>query len=417
MAEQRADVVVVGAGPAGLAAASCAAERGKRVIVLDDSPRPGGQIWRHRSQDSLPAVARTWLTRFERSGATLWSGATVVDLVAGAVQGEREGRPFSINTAAIILCVGARELFLPFPGWTLPGVVGVGGGQALLKAGTNVRGQRVVIAGSGPLILPVAAAMAKAGAKVVSICEQAPFSRLASFALTLWRSPAKVLEAMRYRAAFAGTRFHTGRWIVRANGDDRVRDAVLTDGSREYTIPCDVLCAGFGLVPATELPRLAECALDDDGNVRVDELQQTTQPGIYCAGETTGLGGVDAALVEGQIAGYAAAAATHLARPLFAERDRQKQFAQQLKHSFALRDELRSLATADTIVCRCEDVRFAQLEPCGSLREAKLYTRAGMGPCQGRVCGAALHYQFGWSADTVRVPAAAASVGVLADHV
>lgn len=414
MAEYHADIIVIGAGPAGIAAAASAAESGRRVIVLDESPRAGGQIWRHRARGSLPTNARRWLQRFDRSGAQLLSGTTVVDIVTGAVTAERNGETIHARADAIILCVGARELFLPFPGWTLPGVVGVGGGQALLKAGTAVRGKRAVIAGTGPLLLPVAAAFANAGASVRLVADQAPAGRLVSFGLGLWRSPAKILDAALYRSAFVRTKYALGTWVTRANGDDAVREVVVTDGRKTRTLECDLLCVGYNLVPSVELPRLAGCGLDEHGCVIVDELQQTTQPGIYCAGETTGLGGVDSALVEGQIAGHSAAGVTARAARLFSARDSHRGFARRLKQTFELREELRSLPDADTIVCRCEDVRFSQLAACSSQREAKLHTRAGMGPCQGRICGAALRHQFGWNPDTVRNPVAPAAVNTLA---
>lgn len=414
MAEYQADIIVIGAGPAGLAAASCAAESGRRVLVLDESPRAGGQIWRHRKRESLPGAARQWLERFDRSGARLLGGTTVVDIAGSTVIAERDGETVIARGDAIILCVGARELFLPFPGWTLPGVVGVGGGQALLKAGTAVRDKRVVIAGTGPLLLPVAAAFANYGASVQLVADQAPFARLFSFGLGLWRSPAKLIDAARYRAAFARTSYANGTWVTRASGDHAVREVEVTDGGRTRTIACDMLCVGYNLVPSVELPRLAGCALDENGSVVVNEQQQTSQPGIYCAGETTGLGGVDAALVEGQIAAYVAVGEAAKAARLFGARNKQRAFAVRLRQTFALRDELRSLPDANTIVCRCEDVRFGQLQACASQRDAKLHTRAGMGPCQGRICGAALRYQFGWNADTIRTPVSPASVAVLA---
>ena len=416
MAEYHADLVVVGAGPAGIAAACCAAEAGRRVVMLDESPRPGGQIWRHRERAQLPVQAQRWLTRLDRSGATLLSGVTVIDARGTAVTGERAGATVTVHADAAAYCVGARERFLPFPGWTLPGVVGVGGGQALLKAGMDVRGKRAVVAGSGPLLFPVAAALAKQGALIELVAEQTPLRKLVGFATGLWRSPDKLIEAARYRFDFSRARFAAGSWVVRAEGTSSVEQAVLTDGSSARTIPCDLLCVGYGLVPATELARLAGCALDGDGNVTVDQHQQTSVPNVYCAGETTGVGGVDAALVEGQIAGHAAGrGGAQIRQSLLARRDRYRRFATQLNVAFALRAELRSLAEPNTIVCRCEDVHYDLLAGMKSIREAKLYTRAGMGPCQGRVCGAALQYLFGWSLDTVRLPIAAAQVATLAE--
>jgi len=183
-------VVVVGGGPAGIAAAVHAAEAGARTLLVDEHARPGGQIWRHRGQP--PPSARRWLERFARSGAAVLRGATVVDADGRELLVEHEGRGRRVAFERLVLATGARELFLPFPGWTLPGVVGAGGAQALLKAGARFDGTRVVVAGSGPLLLAVAAALKQEGARVVGIAEQAPLSRLAAFGASLWREPRKV---------------------------------------------------------------------------------------------------------------------------------------------------------------------------------------------------------------------------------
>lgn len=415
MAELSCDLAVIGAGPAGIAAASRAAEHGLKVIVLDQGLRAGGQIWRHRTEAELPAGAQQWLQRFRASGATLLSGATVTDWFDHQLVAERGGDALVVRAPRTVLCAGARELFLPFPGWTLPGVFGVGGAQALLKSGLEVRGRRVVVAGSGPLMLPVAAALARRGARVVRVVEQAPMSRLARFGVGLLAAPGKLLEGARYRAAFGSARFQTGAWVVRANGDSQLRHVAVTDGRGSDAIECDLLCVGYGLVPSSELPQLAGCELALNGSVQVDDFQQTSRAAVYCAGETTGIAGVDAALVEGEIAGLAAADQSQRAAALFARRARWKRFERGLADAFALRPELRGLADDSTIVCRCEDVAYGAFRNMGSLREAKLLTRAGMGPCQGRVCGAALQHLFGWSADTIRTPACAAQVGTLAN--
>ena len=186
-----ADVAVVGLGPAGVAAAVRAAEVGARVVALDEAHAPGGQIWRHReaSRGALPAQARRWIGRLLKLPASrcrVLQGATVVDAPAPGVLLAVAGEiPLRIDATATILATGARERFLPFPGWTLPGVLGVGGAQALVKSGASVRGLRVVIAGSGPLLLPVAATWARAGARVLCVAEQASFARVARFTAAL----------------------------------------------------------------------------------------------------------------------------------------------------------------------------------------------------------------------------------------
>ena len=403
-----ADVAVIGAGPAGIAAAALIAETGRRVAVLDESVEPGGQIWRHRRGAQPPAAARRWLRRLERSGATVLGESSVVDVRTDPAHGrfsltaERGVSPLRVNATTLVLATGARERFLPFPGWTLPGVVGVGGAQALLKAGLDVSGRRVVVAGSGPLLLPVAASLAAAGALVLRVAEQASPRAVRAFARGLWKNPSSLVQAARYRLAFATTPYAMGEWVVAARGEGRVQEVTITDGRTERTIGCDLLAVACGLVPNTQLARLIGCETAG-GAVVVDEHQQTSCPRVYSVGETTGVGGVELALVEGQVAAW------HLlGRPadpaLLRRRDALRAIASMMDRTFAPRDELRRVVTPDTIVCRCEDVPSGALRAEWTMRQAKLYTRAGMGPCQGRVCGAALEFLHGWPGDSIRLP-------------
>jgi D-hydroxyproline dehydrogenase subunit alpha len=166
---------------------------------------------------------------------------------------------------------------------------------------------------------------------------------------------------------------------------------------------CDYLACGFHLVPNLELAELFGCEIGD-GFVRVNEMQETSAAGVYCAGEPVGIGGVEAALIEGQIAGFAAAGNLAKARGLFSERAAARKFTGLLARTFALREELRSLTAPETLVCRCEDVTHARLAKYSDWRSAKLQTRCGMGACQGRVCGAAVEFIFGWRAESVRPP-------------
>jgi NADPH-dependent 2,4-dienoyl-CoA reductase/sulfur reductase-like enzyme len=285
--------------------------------------------------------------------------------------------------------------------------MGVGGAQAMLKSGMDVRNKRVVIAGSGPLLLPVAAAMAKAGARVVSVAEQASAMRLGAFALSLWSKPATLVTAARYRAAFPLQAYRSHSWVERAEGTGRVERVTLRAGSRMWTEPCNLLCCSYGLVPAIDLARLLGCRVED-GCVIVDDAQATTVPGVFSAGETTGIAGEAAAIVEGEIAGLIAASTTSTASSISPALRRHqtdgRAFVRRLRDTFRLDPALRTLALPDTIICRCEDVRHADFDPSWTGRQAKLYTRAGMGPCQGAVCGPALERIFGWSAGSVRPP-------------
>jgi D-hydroxyproline dehydrogenase subunit alpha len=402
----RADVVIVGGGPAGIAAATRAAESGERALLIDEGLGPGGQIWRPRANGNVLHAAARWIERLHRSGAITRATTSVIDLQQSSsgilIRAESMGRAIVIEAGAVVLATGARERFLPFPGWTLPNVFGIGGAQALLESGASFRGKRIVIAGSGPLLLPVAASLAASGADVKLVAEQTSRANVIRFASGLWRTPARLAQAIAYRSAFRRTRYRTGTWVAAASGDDRLRAVMLTDGPHRWSIDCDVLCTAFGLVPNTELAILLGCELQD-GVVVVDERQATSIPGVFCAGEPTGIGGVDLAVLEGELAGLAAAGRSTDAGLVRRRRGLERQ-AEALDRAFALRPELAALATDDTIVCRCEDVRSGAVRREWTPRQAKLYTRIGMGPCQGRICGAALECTVGWPRDTKRPP-------------
>jgi NADPH-dependent 2,4-dienoyl-CoA reductase/sulfur reductase-like enzyme len=316
---------------------------------------------------------------------------------------EHPDGPREIHWEQIILATGARELFLPFPGWTLPGIIGPGGLLALAKHGWPVRGKRVVIAGSGPLLLAAADGLNKLGARLVSINEQAPWSRVVRFGMSLLAHPGKLFQGAGIKRRLLGVPHRCGVWPLYAEGDEQVRSVTLTDGHRSWTERCDILACGFNLVPNVELPLALGCELSD-GLVRVNEWQETSAKDIFCAGEPTGIGGADRALVEGQIAGLAASGKRDEAQTLFGQRSSWHQFADALAKAFELRPELKSLADDDTLVCRCEDVSWGRLKQFDSWREAKLLSRCGMGPCQGRICGAATRVILGWGMESVRPP-------------
>jgi NADPH-dependent 2,4-dienoyl-CoA reductase/sulfur reductase-like enzyme len=294
--------------------------------------------------------------------------------------------------------------------------MGAGAAQALAMTGAALSGRTAVVAGSGPLLLPVAASLAKLGADVAIVAEQAGLASLARFGAELTRFPGKLLEAARYRSAFFDTPYRTGTWVVEARGSSRLESVVLTDGSRQFEVACSLAAVGYGLVPNTELPRLLGCAMRA-GAVAVDARQETSVAGVFSAGEPCGIAGVDVAIAEGQIAGLAAGGhrdeTTAEDRALAGARARGRRLAAAMDRAFRPRPELAAVARPDTIVCRCEDATLASLSSCASAREAKLSSRAGMGPCQGRVCGPALAFLFGWDSDTVRPPARPALVGNL----
>lgn len=410
----RFDVLVVGAGPAGLVAAATAADAGAHVCLVDDNPSGGGQIWRSGIADQSPEAARL-LRRLQKARVELRFDCRVIAAPAARVLRIEQQREFAdIEYRSLILATGARERFLPFPGWTLPGVYGAGGLQAFVKSGFDIRRKRVVVAGTGPLLLAVAAHLRAAGARIVSVVEQAPMRRLARFSLGLLRGHfGKLVEGAGYALSTAGIPYRTGAWVSSASGQERIEKVTIRYGARFSEIAADMLAIGYHLVPNTELAQLLQCELDS-GFVRVDELQQSSVAGIYCAGELTGIGGVDKAKIEGRIAALAATGQVEPAKALFRDRDRQLWFVHNLSAAFALRDELRHLATSSTIVCRCEDVPYDVLVQCGSWREAKLHTRCGMGPCQGRICAPATEFLFAWQPPAPRPPLFPVEVGTLA---
>ena len=376
------------------------------MTIRTSADRYGAQ---ERENQLQTAQGRRAVTAFEASGAELFAGRQVVDASLGTLQAwvGAEQRLESFQFESLILATGARERFLPFPGWTLPGVFGAGGLQALVRGGYDVRGKRVVVSGTGPLLLAVAAHLKQDGAEIVTIAEQAPIRQLAGFATSLLSRPGKVWQGMQLRAELSSVPYRTGSWVVAAEGSEAVTGVRLTDGSRTWAERCDLLACGFHLVPNTELASLLGCSVTETG-VEVNAEQQTSVKGIYCAGEPTGVAGVDAASVQGRIAGLAAAGQAAAAARLYGQRDAEAAFGRAMTRAFALRPEVRKLAGPDTIVCRCEDVRLAELEGQKMQRrgwtDAKLQTRCGMGPCQGRVCGPALEALFGWRNTSVRPP-------------
>lgn len=405
------EVVVVGAGPAGLAAAATAADAGRRVALVDDNPEAGGQIW--RSGGERPRAAQAWLGKVAGAPLTRFFGTRVFDHPSPGVLRVESGEAcFELRYEKLILATGARELFLPFPGWTLPGVFGAGGLDAMARGGLPVAEKRVVVAGTGPLLLAVAAHLAARGARIVAICEQAAMGKVVSLGAGLIAQPGKLLQGIRYRLAVGGASMRFQCWPVAAHGDGALRSVTVQQDGKRREIPCDFLACGFHLIPNVELARLLGCRVDA-GFVAVDAMQQTSVANVSCAGEPCGIGGVDVALIEGRIAGLAAAGKADEARGLVAQRRRMDGFVRGLREAYALNPALRTLATDETIVCRCEDVRYGALREHRSWRDGKLQTRCGMGPCQGRVCGAAAEFLWGWRVGDVRPPVFPAQVASL----
>ncbi len=422
------DLLIIGAGPAGLSAALVAADRGACVGIVDDNPLPGGQIWRQGPAHPPVGRARALLGALEqRPNVAHLPGTRVVQVLPGKrLLVEDAERGLTLGYGKLILAIGARERFLPFPGWTLPGVTGAGGLQALVKGGTPVAGQRIVVAGSGPLLWAAAATARAQGAVIVAIVEQAAPTAVTRFARALVRTPAKLAQAMRLRLDLWRTPYWRGAHVISADGDAQLRRVTVRrpgGGIGDIELSCDRLACAYGLLPNVELATALGCRLTlyaDTTAIEVDAWQGTSVADIYAAGECTGVGGMELSAVEGRIAAHAVLGNPDAARRLFASRERYRRFSTRLHTAFALDPALRTLPADDTVFCRCEDVSFGQLTGHTTWRAAKLHTRCGMGPCQGRICGAAAAFCLGWQplepsqpSDT-RPPLAPARIGTLA---
>ncbi|MDX2548555.1 NAD(P)/FAD-dependent oxidoreductase [Streptomyces sp. WI04-05B] len=459
-------LAVVGAGPAGLAAALTAADRGVRVVLLDSGAQAGGQFYRQpapelkaRRPQALHHAWGTWkqlrgrLATHVAAGRIrhladrhVWfverefGGGTGFGVHALLGPGQTDSQ--TVTADAVLLATGGYEKVLPFPGWTLPGVVTAGGAQAMLKGGLVLPGRTVVVAGTGPLLMPVAAGLAAAGAEVVAYVESTHPTGFLRHTATLAANPAKVVEAAQYAAQLLRHRVpvtvrHT---VVAAHGTDRVEAVTVAaldthgrvrPGTRRR-IACDTLAVGHGMLAHTDLAESLGCSIDAtaDPVVITDAEQRTDVDGVWAAGEATGIGGAVLALAEGEIAGHSIAARLKGAEPPLAARDtaartrtRLRRFAAALDTVYAPPAHWAEQVADDTVVCRCEEVTAAEVreavEELGAtdLRTVKLLTRAGMGWCQGRVCAAGVAGVAGCPSGPARRPfARPVPLGVLAQE-
>jgi NADPH-dependent 2,4-dienoyl-CoA reductase/sulfur reductase-like enzyme len=202
------EVLVIGAGPAGLAAAASAVANGADVVLLDAQPRAGGQVWRHDLAGVRSRRARRALRRIAPVECLYGTRVIDVDISVRTLLAEDANRARELSWNRLVITAGARELFLPFPGWTLPGVTGAGGLQALVKQGWPIAGRKVVVAGTGPLLLAAAASLRAHGARVLAIVEQAARREVHAFARELWRWPDKLAQAAMLYARLAGIPIH-----------------------------------------------------------------------------------------------------------------------------------------------------------------------------------------------------------------
>ncbi|HMD73628.1 MAG TPA: FAD-dependent oxidoreductase, partial [Steroidobacteraceae bacterium] len=219
--------------------------------------------------------------------------------------------------------------------------------------------------------------------------------------------PARAVQALTLRAALAGIPYRCGEFVVAAHGEHRLQALDIHTQAGLHRLDCDYLAIGYGLVPNVELAQLLGCRLETDARharIATDNVQRTSVANVYAAGEVCGIGGCAAARIEGRIAGLAAAGSAQVHGTLRLRLRHARRFAELLAARFELDERIRSLAAPDTVICRCEDVTMAALEPYRDAREAKLATRCGMGACQGRICGAALTELRRFSSAQIRPP-------------
>lgn len=422
-------VIVIGAGPAGLAAADAALSRGATTLLLDSGPRLGGQFWRH-PDPKVWATDTSLQHNWSRFGAlreaivTHASAEVITDAQVWAIDhAQHRGAPqvraaigpadspdreqLSRTADALIIATGAHDLTLPFPGWELPGVFTAGAAQAMAKAEGVAVGRRVAVAGSGPFLLPVARSLAAVGADVVGVYEAATARRLAQGWLPKapWLA-GRAPELAGYLGGLARRRipYRLGQAVVRAQGHDAVRSVTIARvdsdwrpiPGTEHEVAADAVCVSHGFTPRLELAVAAGCAITPDRFVTVDAGQRTTVPGVFAAGETTGIGGSDAALIEGRISGHLAAGGglnDHEIAAAFGARRRLDRLAASITDAHGIGRSWTEWLTEDTTICRCEEVSYGRLRDTltatGSrgLRAIKLSSRVGLGLCQGRICG------------------------------
>ena len=431
MKPERYDVAIVGAGPAGMSAGLLLGKSGLKVAVIDEQPRKGGQILRQppagfqvknwlagriykplkellEKAESNSADAIEWIT-----GATAWG---LFRESEDSVPGNgfrlgifRQGKAGWVHADCILLATGCYEAPVAIPGWMLPGVMGAGAIQTLLKSQQVLAGENIVLSGSHPLQLIVAEQLVDAGARVKAVCFAQSWSR----SLLIFRHPLVLLgnfhkfmdiSRILVKLLMNGVKIRFSSVVTEAVGENRITAAKFADGS---LIECDCLGLCYGFLPSSELARQAGARarwLGSGGwGIVVDDWFRSTVPGLSIAGELTGIKGAEAACMEGELAAIGilldAKSRETGNYKKYAERLRRKhknisKFAALLERAAGISDaSLLDLITEDTLVCRCEDIRRGTIDSAlgvnpsiRSLNSLKLLTRTGMGRCQGRYC-------------------------------
>ena len=413
------DLIVVGAGPAGLAAAATAAELGLRALLLDEQPRAGGQIYRNVATASPrvrallgPDYARgsALVQRVQGQGVEIRHDTLVWDVAPDlTVTGLQAGRSFQAGAPQLVVATGAMERASPLPGWTLPGVLNAGAAQIALKSGGLVPAGRVVLAGTGPLLLLVACQLLEAGVELAGLVETAPAAnrrRALPCLPAALAAPATLAKGLQMvlRLRRAAVPWHTQAEDLRVLGDDHAMGLAFRCDGRGYAIEADTVLLHHGVVPNTQISRLlrVEHRWSDAQlawQVVADDFGQTSLRGLRVAGDGAAIAGARAAEAAGALAALGAAQALGRLQAADLQR-RAAPLRRALRRERAVRPFLDALyrpppqvvAPADgTIVCRCEEVTAGRVREmarlgCQGPNQTKFFSRCGMGPCQGRVC-------------------------------
>lgn len=407
-------IVIIGGGPAGLSAALAASSGGAEVVLLDNSPRLGGQYWRHlpdswdkpramgykyaRAESIFIAVLNspniTWI-----SNAQVWSAERVGEKIK--LNYLHDHQEIFVVAETLILATGAYDRTLPFPGWEIPGVITPGAAQAMLKSHGVLVGKKILVAGTGPFLFPVATGLAEMQGNVVGIYEANSPWKWLSTSIAFFQNPQKIKEALFYAKKLLKFKLRPRfGYVVRSAhaGEDGTLAYILlakNGAKNEVRIECDIAAIGWGFALDLSLAGILglKQRVARDGTVVVDVNvnQRSSVSNIFAAGELTGIGGSDLAIVEGEIAGLCAIG-TVIPRALLRKRKSLNNFARALMKNYPIPADWMKSLNLQTIICRCEEVTLGAITEsvfllrADSERSSKLMTRAGMGMCQGRVC-------------------------------
>lgn len=412
-------VVVVGAGPAGMAAARTLVEGGLRPLVLDKQPAPGGRIWQQpagsRQPCGLPGHDAETAERARKEFLDLaeridwYPGTTVVDATRGRLWAMGPGGEVDETSwDALLVAAGALDRVVPLPGWTLPGVYTLGGAQTALKALGCAVGRRVAFLGSGPLLWLAAAQHLAAGVEVAVVADTSRRLGAIGALPDLLADRGRLALGLRCLRMLRGARVPTWRGIRAAaiEGGENVTGIALATRRGPRRFACDAVAIGVGLVPQTQLLDLLDAPFDLDAESgvwlpRADRAGRTPVEKVYVAGDGARPLGAAAAALSGERA--ALAILEDIGRPFDRDRaarlerdlERHVRFARGLARAFPFPAGLEAGVASDTVVCRCEGVAAGAITAavrafgCHEVNAVKALTRCGMGRCQGRLCGLA----------------------------